>query len=997
MRGCSLCFCFCLAPVLCNAAELISKASAISQTAAGASYAPAISPDGRFIAFSSHANNLVTNDRGRWLDLFVHDMETRQTRLVFASQGNTAYPSFSANGRWLVFASDVAGVSHIFLYDQQTGSNAQLTAGSLASPHGPPPNGSSRPVLTPDARWVLFESSATNLVDEPDANGVPDLFVRDVQAQSNILISVGAQSWPPRPQFAASITSDGGRVAFVSRNIPGPTKNTAGRAEVFVRDVAQSRYHWASTNVGAIIGSATNEYACFDPRLSTNGSVVAFKVAPIPASTNGLVLRHDLETGQTALIASNSLSEMSLGLSSDGRYVAYDSLGQIFRYDAQSGSNQLVTVNRGGTAPANGDSQGPVLTPDGQKIAFLSTASDLTAAGNPGSNYQIYVRDLNSGHTRLVSAAANSQPAGSSLAAALLAISDDGMRVAFDYSGSDLASNDLNEASDIFVFHAGEDRVRLISGALSEQPAVAALRGIAGETNSISADGTKVTFGADAGGKHEIFAANLANRTIQQVSTGDSLAAAGMRGVLSANGDFCLYFRRTGDFIGAYRLFRRNLVQGLSEEVDPAVGYSTSIFQARSFYPAISDDGNLVAYARNPTQRYLFIKDMTSGSIQYVTNRMGSSGTTSEPINPRFTPDSRWLLFEHSVSGELTTNVWSDGQYALFARDLVGYSNIMISMDASGGSLGRASSKSISASGRYVAYDVWRQAAVPERFSAYVFDLIARENGFVCTNCWDPSLSAEGRFVAYVGRPSGISIDYIYVKDRASGTVARIGNGAANDSSSRPLLSVDGRYVVFTSKASNLVADDNNGAQDVFLHDRYRGATYRLSAGSAPSTRHIISRDGRTVVFQSLAGEMSPGDYNEALDLFFVRLGAGDADQDGMDDAWEVTYFDNTNRNGSGDYDGDGHSDFQEFLAGTDPTNSGSVLEVIAIQSLNSAYVRILWSAAAGKSYVIQFQPALETSSWINTGEAIAADGPVASIELAQAFGNGFYRVVLVQ
>src|SRR3954471_15469495 len=150
----------CLVPMLCGAAGLVSRAPAISQTAAGASYAPIISAGGRYVAFTSSARNLVTNDPGRELDLFVRDLQTGETRLVSGGSGNSAYPCFSSDGQLMAYASEVDGISHIFIYDQRTGSSTQLTSGSLVPPNGPLPTGSSRPMLSADGRWVLFESTA---------------------------------------------------------------------------------------------------------------------------------------------------------------------------------------------------------------------------------------------------------------------------------------------------------------------------------------------------------------------------------------------------------------------------------------------------------------------------------------------------------------------------------------------------------------------------------------------------------------------------------------------------------------------------------------------------------------------------------------------------------------------------------------------------------------------------------------------------------------------
>jgi len=95
--------------------------------------------------------------------------------------------------------------------------------------------------------------------------------------------------------------------------------------------------------------------------------------------------------------------------------------------------------------------------------------------------------------------------------------------------------------------------------------------------------------------------------------------------------------------------------------------------------------------------------------------------------------------------------------------------------------------------------------------------------------------------------------------------------------------------------------------------------------------------------------------------------------------------------------DSDHQSDFQEFLAGTDPTNAGSVLEVIAIQSINPSQVRILWSATVGRSYVIQTKASLEAGPWTNTSEPITANAAAMSMDVASVAGSAFYRTVLVQ
>jgi Tol biopolymer transport system component len=147
-----------------------------------------------------------------------------------------------------------------------------------------------------------------------------------------------------------------------------------------------------------------------------------------------------------------------------------------------------------------------------------------------------------------------------------------------------------------------------------------------------------------------------------------------------------------------------------------------------------------------------------------------------------------------------------------------------------------------------------------------------------------PSISADGRFVAFESWASNLVAGDaagrrdIFVHDRAGGTTTRvsvgIGGAEANNSSGSPVLSADGRYVVFWSDASNLVVGDTNGDADVFLHDRQSGATERVSVSSSGmqgnnfSFAGAISADGRYVAFYSFASNLVTGDTNAQFDVF---------------------------------------------------------------------------------------------------------------------------------
>jgi len=149
---------------------------------------------------------------------------------------------------------------------------------------------------------------------------------------------------------------------------------------------------------------------------------------------------------------------------------------------------------------------------------------------------------------------------------------------------------------------------------------------------------------------------------------------------------------------------------------------------------------------------------------------------------------------------------------------------------------------------------------------------------------FSPSVSADGRYVAFESLASNLVVSDgngardIFVHDRDTGATERVSvdsSGTEGDGGSYdPSISADGRYVAFASDADNLVANDTNGARDVFVHDRVTGATTRVSVDSAGiqgnsfSFQPAISGDGRFVAFTSLADNFFSGDDILDADVF---------------------------------------------------------------------------------------------------------------------------------
>lgn len=168
-------------------------------------------------------------------------------------------------------------------------------------------------------------------------------------------------------------------------------------------------------------------------------------------------------------------------------------------------------------------------------------------------------------------------------------------------------------------------------------------------------------------------------------------------------------------------------------------------------------------------------------------------------------------------------------------------------------------------------------------------------------------ISADGRYVVFctdgatlVGNDTNNAFD-VFIKDTSTGGISRVSTDSdgnqANAGSSASSISADGRYVVFTSTATNLVAGDTNGQQDAFVKDTQSGITSRVSVSAAgiqgndlssASAGRTISADGRFVAFFSRSSNLVAGDNNLAGDVFVKDLVTGSVTVASADHAGNV-------------------------------------------------------------------------------------------------------------
>jgi archaellum component FlaF (FlaF/FlaG flagellin family) len=265
----------------------------------------------------------------------------------------------------------------------------------------------------------------------------------------------------------------------------------------------------------------------------------------------------------------------------------------------------------------------------------------------------------------------------------------------------------------------------------------------------------------------------------------------------------------------------------------------------QSAFSAVSQDGRYVAFDSTATNLIgldtngatdVFMRDRKTGKTRRVSVRSNGTQGNGPSSIPDISNSGRFVVFLSSASNLVPGD--SNGVADIFVRDRKKDKTSRVSTRSNGGQANGASNF--------------------------------------------PKISADGRFVTFESAATNLvsgdsnGLTDIFVKDRKSGKTRRVSvrsNGAQpNATSSFADISSNGRYVTFTSSATNLVAGDTNAAGDVFLHDRNNKKTKRVSIGAAgegngASLLSSVSNKGQ-VAFASLATNLVGGDTNATIDVF---------------------------------------------------------------------------------------------------------------------------------
>ena len=796
-----------------------------------------------------------------------------------------------------------------------------LSRASFAGVQPQPNSWSSQPRASFDGRYICFYSYASNLIAS-DTNGNPDVFVRDTLLNKTVLVSRatgGAQG--NSSSYYGSISDDGRYIAFLSysNNLADDDgdgnfdddQNNSG--DIFVHDrdadgdtffddadtpddpnttmvdetIIRTRTIRISRND---LGDEANS-SCDYPDISGDGMTVAF----VSYASNLDPLAGGF-TGNSSIFVHQRDVDGSLGPGLP------DTLTNFRTF--------LVSVSTTGTYP-NSYCWSPSISADGNVVAFYAYASNLVAGDFNGWE-DVFVRVINTNTTQRVSVDTLGQDSNLYSFLDGNALSANGRFVVFYSYASDLVINDTNGVPDVFM----RDRLNNTTTRISMAPG-----GIQANNssfyNSISDDGARVAFISYA---NNLVSGDTNNTYDVFVWQGGAVTRASIADTTGAQCDnYSFYPSLSGDGqVVTFETYGTNLAppdtnnqqdiyaRTTTDTIRISVGGSTEP-NGESVSARVSADGNLVVFESDASEivagdtngvRDIFIRDVATSANVRVTQDSNGNQANGFSGNPTISEDGAVVAFLSNANNLVPSD--SNGVLDVFVRNLFGTTRASVST-AGAQATGPSTSAMISANGKFVVFTCTAGNLVAGDLNgvADVFirdlvnnttTLVSCDSAGVIGNAFsaNPSVSKDGRYVAFLSQATNLdpndtdSAFDVFVKDLQTGTLTLVSvdsGGVKGDADSMfPSISGDGQIVAFESQATNLVAGDLNGVNDVFTHSMTTGVTRLISIslaaapGNGESRSASISSDGKFVVFESSAGDLVSDDTNNLRDIFRFRL-----------------------------------------------------------------------------------------------------------------------------
>lgn len=925
-----------------------------------------VSANGQFAVFSSNADNLVTGlPTSGNMNVYRRDLLNNQTTLVSINSGGSAggsggseYAVITPDGRYVAFVSTANNLTgqtqgnnnaQVYVRDMTLGQTLLVSADQSGSFGNQPSNPGSPPSIseTSDGRLIVaYHGNATNLVPANTSSK------RQVFFTAFTLGAGGAIQAATRATTLVSADASGNGGNDVSSD---PVVSKDGSTLVFTTDAT-------NLNVpGGYIDNGTGNHNLVQYSLATQ-TLRMLTVEP----TTGTAATGDAESytvpgaisgnGRYAVFTSASINLVA--------NLPVISQSNVFRRDRVTGTTEMVSIDPNGTQSASGSH--PAITSDGRYVAFLSASSSL---GSDAGGTQVYVRDMTLGQTVQVSASADGHGANGGLLIvdylpAITVTADGRLTVAYLSSATNLTANQTSTKQQVYVTRLNLDPS---TGAILTNTRVNTLasadasgtgNGADGACNSVvlSKDGTAVAFYSTAtnlpnenyggNGSTQLYVYSLTSSTLTQISPSAIFSTPQLPSI-SDDGQSVAYNYSPNVNVSQIRAWRAGTSQttliaevasfsykslkgavlsgdgttlafvgsvtsvSIRDEVyvsrnwqsgSPTVAAVSSSAGAQQWWaaeqPSLSTDGHIIAYAwdndatSSTAPPYVYVTNLDTGVSQQV-----APFTFNDSL--MVSADGSTVLFD-SRGKDVATGVvnFVVGQRNVYAYTVGGASSL-VSAKAPGLFVtnGPAFAPALSDNGRYLVFDsgandllgnvadnagnvfaIDLQQGLPVVISVTLTgDTVAF--GTV-DNSSPPVISADGSIIAFqssnsnfVSVTGSISGRQIYSRNWLAAnpvttlvSINAAGTNGGQGNSSLPSISADGKIIAFQSTATNLVTNDAAGGSQVFVRKLPSSETILLSStsagtngGNAASDTAVLSSNGKVVVFNSKASDLVAG------------------------------------------------------------------------------------------------------------------------------------------
>jgi hypothetical protein len=842
----------------------------------GQSYRASMSSNARYVVFTSRASNLVAGDTNDFCDnngdttftencadVFVRDTAGGTTGRVSVADGGGqadgpsslfAQPVISDNGAAVAFVSFASNLTaqgvnncsgspqepfmdwcaEVYWNNGSVTKRVSIAANNLDGQNDRL-NGTVID-MSSNGQYVVFSSLATNLV-AIDTNGVADVFMRDTTADTTALVSLADnEAQLDAASGSASISENGDRVGFItaSNTVLGMSGNS--KSHLYIRSLSGSQTTRISQSVSGVIGNDNTNagriadggnYAVFssvatnlvagdtNSQLDIFVSGIVFGTPP-PVVPSGLIAFSSTQTAITLRFTDNSADETNFRVERNVNN-AWVEIGTAASLPGTGGLVNFVdnTMRCGQIAQYRVRA---FRSSDGQYSPYSDVliASKLNCAAPPACNPNLPIARISTGPNGAPQSLGESFNPSS-------ALSGDAQYGVFASVGNNLAAGDVDFITDIFRYNRATCQNELVSVGHSQgnlnEPSSAP---------SISVDGLFVAFaslatdavGVDTNGQQDIFVRDMQSTTTQLISKNGTTQAdqPSFEPHISANGNFVVFATAATNLNGADN-------NGLSD-----------------------------IYLYNRTTEVLSLVSFDVGGTA------AANGDSSRPFvvvmggNP-------YVVFYSTATNLVAGD--TNGVGDVFIRDMNGAVTYRISLDSSGNeAIGGVSRPALAVTNETNIYVVFDSLATNLFPSDTVATCNSDGDADFNDNCFDVLLRTVP-----VGSPGTGTTTLISRAGGVAGAAAGM-TGVISLGSFAGSVSVDGRYVVFQSGASNLVVGDTNNKQDVFVRDTVLNTTMRLgNNGNDSSSNAAIAPFGTYIVFTSLANNLVTGDTNNFCQL----------------------------------------------------------------------------------------------------------------------------------